>query len=353
MRHDIGSEFERPALDGPGNLRAWLPSEAVAVTAGRQALGLVAGELAASGVSIVLAPDHYCDSMTEPFDRHGLTVIPVPTTFDTLPEPAALAATVDEAPNCAILFSETFGCAASASLAAVLDDARAEGHAVVVDRTHSFLAPASYVGDYAVASLRKLLPIPDGAWVTGLADPPVLGAHREAELFAGLRSQAATLKRQYLDEERDDEAHRAAFERAEDLLERLPDTCPMSDASLELLDHLDPKRLRAGRLANAERLTALLEGLPIRVVNGNGWRNSPSYVVISTHDVNSLRNHLISEAIYCPVHWPEPRGLRAGVVWRHDLLSLVIDQRYTGDDMERMAAEIAAHFENTYPKGRR
>ncbi len=353
MRHDIGSEFERPDLDGPGHLRAWLPPEAVAVAAGRQALGLVAGELAASGVCRVLVPDHYCDSMTDPFERAGLSVIPVPTTFDTLPEPRALAAALAEASGCAILFSENFGCAASASLAAVLDDARAEGHAVIVDRTHSLLAPAGYVGDYAVASLRKLLPVPDGAWVTGLVTPPVLAAHQGVKLFVELRSQAATLKRQYLNEERGDQAHRALFERAEDLLDRLPDTCPMSDASLELLDHLDPRRLRARRLANADRLTALLEGLAVHVVNGDGWRSSPSYVVISTRDVTGLRNHLISEAIYCPIHWPEPRRLLAGMVWRHDLLSLVIDHRYTADDMERMAAAIAAHLEKTHSEGHR
>lgn len=353
MRNDIGSEFERPDLDGPGHLRAWLPSEAVAVTAGRQALGLVAGELAASGVRNVLVPDHYCDSMTDPFERFMLTVVPVPTAFDTLPEPSALAAALEEVSDSAILFSESFGCTASALLATVLDDARASGHAVVVDRTHSLLAPNSYAGDYTIASLRKLLPVPDGAWVTGLVTPPVLTAHQGAKLFVELRIQAATLKRQYLNEERDDQAHRAMFERAEDLLDRLPDTCPMSDASLELLDHLDPKRLRAVRLANADRLTALLEGLAVRVVNGNGWRNSPSYVVISTRDVTGLRNHLISEAIYCPIHWPEPRRLLAGKVWRHDLLSLVIDQRYTGDDMGRMAAAIAAHLENTYPEGHR
>ena len=101
----------------------------------------------------------------------------MPTTPDCLLDPDALDSTLTAHPGYAVLHSETFGTPADPDLTSVLDRARTGDHPVVVDRTHSLLGAPSWHGDYEVASLRKLLPTPDGAWVSGLertlTDDPV------------------------------------------------------------------------------------------------------------------------------------------------------------------------------------
>jgi lipopolysaccharide/colanic/teichoic acid biosynthesis glycosyltransferase len=97
MITEIGSEFEYPThdqLDAGGQLTQWIGAGKQAVGGGRQALGLVAARLAAEGRRGVLVPDHHCESMTDPFTRHGLGVVTVPTTPDCLLDPDALDSTL-------------------------------------------------------------------------------------------------------------------------------------------------------------------------------------------------------------------------------------------------------------------
>ena len=78
------------------------------MTGGRQALGLVAARLAAEGRRGVLVPDHYCESMTDPFTRHGLGVVTVLTTPDCLLDPTMPWTPPDRHTGYAVLHSETF-----------------------------------------------------------------------------------------------------------------------------------------------------------------------------------------------------------------------------------------------------
>ena len=63
---------------------------------------------------------------------------------------------------------------------------------------------------------------------------------------------------------------------------------------------------------------------------------------------DQLRKHLIDQQIYCPVHWPLSdlhRGIseRAGKIY-HQELSLLCDQRYGEDDMNRIVQQITNYF---------
>src|SRR5659263_651722 len=120
----------------------FVPPGATLTAFGRQALSLVARELRARGVRLLLGPDHHCPTMFLPFQLEGIAVRTVPTGADTLMLGRALREALAGRPDAAVLHCETFG------------------------------TPAD------VASLRKLLPVPDGAWVTGLRTPPDL--HRTA-----------------------------------------------------------------------------------------------------------------------------------------------------------------------------
>jgi hypothetical protein len=341
MITEIGSEFEHPThdqLDAGGHLAQWISPGKQAVTGGRQALGLVAARLVAEGRRGVLVPDHYCESMTDPFTRHGLGVVAVPTTNDCLLDPDALDSSLTAHTGYAVLHSETFGTPANPDLTSALDRARIGDHPVVVDRTHSLLAVPSWHGEYEVASLRKLLPTPDGAWVSGiertLTDDPV------AAEFVRLRSLAARAKRDDLAGLRADKAHLEQFGLAEELLDHVSDTAAISSTAVALLDQLDPERIRDARLRNATHVAARLAEFDVEVANPRGWKHSPCYVVIRVPEAAALRRALVKESVYCPIHWPRPTQLGTSHNWRDDLLSLVVDQRYTLDDMDRLLTAV-------------
>lgn len=341
MTTEIGSEFEYPTdeqLDAGGHLSQWIGAGMQAVSTGRQALGLIAARLAADGRAGILVPDHYCESMTDPFRRHGLVVVTVPTTPECLLDADAMDAALATHPGMAVLHCETFGTQADPDLACVLDRARTGDHAVVVDRTHSVMGSPGWRGDYEMASLRKLLPIPDGAWISGLG--PALSQDPLSAEFVRLRTLAAHTKSDYLHHQRADKAHLELFGQAEDLLDQLIHAAAMSAEASALLDRLDRERIRAARLRNAIQLAEGVAELGVEVANPSGWPHSPCYLVIRVPDAAALRRALVHESIYCPIHWPRPAELDASVRWRDDLLSLVIDQRYTTNDMERLQGAL-------------
>ncbi|WP_128683284.1 hypothetical protein [Actinomyces qiguomingii] len=171
--------------------------QTVFTVAGRHAFALVAREARADGVREVLAPRVRCTAMTIPFELEGLRVNNVecgPTgLLDPGPLTAALAACTRPP---LILHAETFGNRADGELRTALAAARRSGARIVVDATHTALERADELladagtthhpdADYLVASLRKLLPIPLGGVVRGLASPPELaGDPLNADLTA-------------------------------------------------------------------------------------------------------------------------------------------------------------------------
>lgn len=155
---------------------------------GKQALGLVARALRSRGVRTVLVPRYRCEAMVLPFELEGMGTRAVDVGPDLLLEPRALATALADEPGAAVLHCETYGNRAHGDLADLLVRARRAGRVVVVDATHSLLdRPRLLDGatDVVVASLRKLLPVPDGAVIAwdpaGPLDAPLSAGAREME----------------------------------------------------------------------------------------------------------------------------------------------------------------------------
>ena len=155
---------------------------------GKQALGLVARALRSRGVRTVLVPRYRCEAMVLPFELEGMRARTVDVGPDLLLEPRALAAALADEPGAAVLHCETYGNRARDDLADLLARARRTGRAVIADATHSLLdRPRLLDGaaDVVVASLRKLLPVPDGAVIAwdpaGPLDAPLSAGVREME----------------------------------------------------------------------------------------------------------------------------------------------------------------------------
>ena len=299
-----------------------VPDGAVLVANGKQALSLVAQQLRAGGVRTVLAPDFYCLTMIEPFQLEGLRVRHLPTDAQALMKAEDLRSAMAEDPHQAVLHCEVFGARAGEALLAALSDARTDGLPVVVDATHSLLADTHDPGDYLVASLRKLLPVPDGGFALGVGPPALRERAAADEAATRLALTALELGQLCKPSQASTPAYLDALGAAEQAMLDALRPVPMSEISLRLLRQLDVQSWRGSRRAHARELIEWLTSSGLTVLNPD---TPECGVVVRVQDAPAAEQVLLEAGIVCPISWPRPEGLPKAAPWRSDLLTLPVD----------------------------
>lgn len=195
------------------------PANPLLVQTGRQALSLVAQDLRARGLTSLIEPDVHCTTMIEPFSREGLHIEFVECGTDGHMTPAGLRHAVEvDGVHEAVLYALTSAQRPSAEMERLLKEIAERGGVLILDATHlpqAALDPGPW--EYRMVSLRKMLPVPDGAAVWGL-DPSrarEIGAPSEVVTRAGealMHARAAELAG--LVEQQDVLAAEDAFEEA-------------------------------------------------------------------------------------------------------------------------------------------
>lgn len=348
-QHEIGSDFETVADEwthqsGQDEV-PWRHADEriVYLESGRQALTLISRQLRAQGYEDLYVPAHYCVSMIHPFREIGWRLHPVRVLDNWTLDPSCLRGG-NGMERSAVLSVPFFGVAESASWLHELGEMSKRGALIMSDETHRIWTPGLHIAHFRMASLRKLLPLPDGAYVMG--DVPVNGGPESAsaeQRLAAMRSKDA-----YLAGMRE-AAHRAEFLLAERSLEERVEPSSMSSHSAQLITHLDYTRMARRRSANHDVLAADWPRAAGTVTTRGAA--VPSHCVVRHSDVPSLRLFLIENAIYPAVHWPEPPvdWPRLGA-WKSTHLSLPIDHRYNRQDMDR-TIEVVARYAKRGRKG--
>jgi hypothetical protein len=228
------------------------------------------------------------------------------------------------------------------------------GVTVVEDHSHdpfSDWARAS-TAPYAVASLRKTLPVPDGGLLwspRGLDLPRPSGPESPG---AHLKLAAMLLKQAWLEGRAvPKEAFRTLHQRGEQAL--LGSAGPASTLTTALLPLLNLAGLRATSTRNAH---ALIGALAVRspgwqVLTGGSAGAAPFRVQLlcaSETERDALLAHLAGHGIFAPVHWRQDRdGVCSGDAEAVDLaariLTLPVDHRCGPDDVRRVA-EVLGTF---------
>ncbi|MGK2310079.1 hypothetical protein [Cutibacterium sp. V947] len=259
----------------------------------------------------LVVPWFCCQTMITPWQLEGYRVRRVEIGDDFLVDADSLAATMTSCrrrgEHPVVLSCETFGIQPGSALADVLEETRRHHIPVVVDRTHSFLAPSSSPADVEVVSTRKLLPVPELAWARAAHDlSGLLGARDEGdELLTAARRRF--LARRGL----------ATFEAAEDLADECWAPVPPHDDARREFEACDLTGY--ARLVDRTRdeVVAGVSGAgAIRVVNP---RASCS-VVLQHPDAGEIADGLRRVGVVGPLYWDRPRHL--DVEWPDDLVSL-------------------------------
>lgn len=349
MTAEIGSDFEliqdewlRESDSPPWEVEG----EAISyVESGRQALRLAAGALRSQGFDQLFVPRHHCESMTQAFVAEGWTIRLLPVGRDLQVSARTVREHVGPPGRGVILHAPYFGQVEKGDLLEVLADLERGGVPVIVDETHRTAAPTLHAGRIRVASLRKLLPVPDGAYVAGLRSR----ARRVAASSgaAEIRLEAMIRKSSYIRSGgREPSDHRAMFAAAEDVTDSNLLPARMSTFSSELVRRLDYQRISRQRQENAQAFVAALGASHYTVVAPVGDPGTtPSHIVLSGNEIAGLRAFLASHGVFCPVHWPRPPGIDGE--WRTDVISVPVDHRYLPEDMERAAALVSTYLPRT------
>jgi hypothetical protein len=336
-RWEVGSEFHWMGLpEGP---LVPPPSNPVWYSLARHAITEV---LEVCGASTIWIPEYFCEDVVE----HIQVFREVKRYVDGPARTEPVWETISPAHGDVVLAVDYFGMRpptpwygwASKVHCVLLED---YSH----DPAYGFMHSRA---DYAIASLRKTLPVPDGAllWSPAghtLPQPPAGTARGTEEKFA-----AMVWKLEYL-AGRGDERARSVFRgwqlHGEQLLCEQPVTASAPE-SIALCSRGIPEAWLQRRRSNVEYLLRELRNFAAaRAVSLSiPDRCTPFAAVFqfATHELREqARRRLIENRIYCPVHWPTRIGSSNEARSLSDtLLTLISDQRYGIQDMRRIVSTL-------------
>lgn len=331
----IGSDFETltPVLIAEQETPPWhrAGESTVYVETGRQALFLIGRVLSRRGVTEVLVPSYLCESMVEPFLRLGLRIGALDVSRDLrLRRSAALDSL---GPRSAVLLASYFGREPDGEHRALARDARSRGAVVIEDETHRPFSPGGVDADVAFASLRKVLPVADGAYIRG--DAEVAADARGLEPSTSRRWAAMDAKRASL-QGGSDADYRSKFAVANEQLEDPDRLFLATERSIDTLRRLPYAKLARIRRDNAALLRSALNGSGVGYLDPS-VSGTPTHLVVTVDQPATIQSRLAAERIFCPIHWPRVDEIDSRGDWRSDVLSLPVDHRYGASDMARVA----------------
>ena len=321
---EIGSEFWNvPTTEQKNKL---FPESTQWFLSGRNALTAIIRDIKSKKkVHTVAMPSWCCDSMIIPFLREGIDVRFYQVYWkDSLIQEIQFDSDV-------LFLMDYFGYTMpTADLAECI---------VIRDVTHSLLSHQYTDAQYYFGSLRKWCGVKTGGYAWGER----LDEGEADEKYATLRSSAMQEKAKYINGEIEDKEYLKTYEKAETYLDGLNGVyCPLK-SDVNAARHLAAGYVWTQRRKNARVLMSALK--PHLIFPTFLKEDCPMFVpiLVPNGKRNELRRYLIKHEIYCPIHWPVSEHHRLNekelYIYQNEL-SLVCDQRYTEDDMNRIIETI-------------
>lgn len=347
---EIGSEFWNAPLSGTSSL--FSDANTQFVISGRTALDLTARDLIAEKkIKSICLPAYCCSSMITPFERMGLEIM----FYDVYPTDNGIHRNLSPKHGCdAVLLLDYFG---FSQLETVELSKREHEHGVVVilDQVQSqfSFSDSIHFADYTITSWRKWF-FSCGAAVTkrygAWSVKPTKPANAQ---YVSLRKKAAELKTCYLHKgEGEKQEFLSRFSQAEQLLDNDYSDYYADPESIDAIYHLNLSFLKQCRRNNAALIYDALLNLNDERIRPlfppPAETDTPLFVpVLVKPDIRiSLRNYLIQNEVFCPIHWPSAETRGAKALYAKEL-SLICDQRYNIENMKRemnLIKEFFTHY---------
>lgn len=340
---EIGSEFHYcDSMTGRGFQKFNLMDEAY-VFSGRTAIETVLNNIPSA--KRALLPSYCCESMIVPFRKANIEVEFYDVYFDE-----KLKIQLEEYQDAdIILWCNYFGFKIDRP-----DFTKfIENDGIVIeDITHSFLSSEPYDthSSYLVASIRKWGPLLSGGYCGSTQDAlrkvPVL---EPAEEFISLKKEAMMQKKKYI--EKNENTTKDFLCKFAESNKWLADNYSQLTIDIEskniFLNH-DWEMNRKCRRDNARILyNGLKDCTNIQFLFHEDEMDCPLFVpvIIINNQRDAIRQKLIENKIYCPIHWPKPNDRCKSNLYDWEL-SLICDYRYKEVDMRRIISIIQEYTNN-------
>ena len=336
-----------PACSEVAHAHPWQQAPSRYYASGRDAIrALLAYGVAKCAWRTIWIPSYMCQEVAHAFCAAPLTV----AVYDDDPRSAFPTAPPELKAGDVLFVVNTF---------AIRSRPRdvSSGAVVIEDHTHDPWSrwASSSRADFCIASLRKTLPLPDGAVVwspRGRDMPPEATTSLQDELSSAQRLAAAALKRVYLEggSIRKD-LFRTLFERGEQSVDRRCSVAGMTDWARAMMAEIPVESWRKERL-NGWRLlySRLRELTDLEVLAPDESSEDVPFTVVCLAPDHASRENIVRELVrrnvYSTVLWPinEATALAgtpaSTIELSKRLFTLHCDARYSAADLDRVASYV-------------
>lgn len=187
--------------------------------------------------------------------------------------------------------------------------------------------------DYRFTSLRKTFAVPDGGLVFTKNQ---MHKTYNANTFAIYKIKAGIMKFNRKKNNKEDSSYLELFDKGSMLIDDNFDSIMSLDSKL-LYSGTNKQFARMRRQKNASYILHGLDSLNIKPILNVTTDSVPLFIPILLNDRDKIRKKMFENEIYCPIHWPlNGLRLKKGVEMAKHELSIIIDQRYSEDDMNKI-----------------
>lgn len=315
----------------------------------RSAIAAILDNISSGGVALV--PAFTCHSVIEPFIQCGYEVIGYAIKSNLQIDWENIRFLVDKYTPKVVLTHGYFGFEYTNVSNYCLSELHKNGCIIIDDFTQNMFSDIRRIqANYIVGSIRKWLPIPDGAFVSQLKFD---GLAEDKELVDA-KISAMHAKYQYIFEGLGDKPNFMNLDNiAENILDSRKDAFAMSAYSRYIISKLDRSEFCQTRRENYSYLAhRLAQHHEIEVIHPDLSSTETPFMlpVMVRHKRSELQKYLAQRGVYPTIIWKCPKELedRISPLSKNiydNILCFHIDQRYDLDDMKKVADLTDSYFQ--------
>ena len=327
---EIGSEFWTEDLSNDDNGLDFLNigKDFKLLMSGRTAIDYILSDIE-DNIKIVYMPDYCCESMVQPFLDNGYKVVYYHA--DVINKKYYVDLNIE----CSIFFAMNYFGYEELSMDEYIEKFSRKDILTIEDITHRLLSNRNYCkySDYLICSLRKWFPLVSGGVAISLKKKfkkDILN-YTVNEKIVDIRLKAMNLKRDYMNNKASNkDLFFKLYTMSNKLIEDYRNK-KIDAISLNILRHLDIEKIKKIRVENCLKIESLInEKKGINLLCNYSKGDCPLFVPILLANRDKIRNALIKENVYLPIHWPNFNDF-TNDIYRYEL-SLICDQRYSEED---------------------
>lgn len=301
-------------------------------------------------VNRVFVPAFTCHSVISPFDAMGIEVLPYPVKKDLSIDWDGLLDLTEKFSPDVILIHGYFGFNTTKGWYNPIGILSRKGITIIEDLTQTMFSTYGFVeSHFKVGSIRKWLPVPDGAFLNGLKIQDLT----EDKELSDAKWKALLAKGEYIFADKGAKSEfMPKFSDAENLLDSRDQTHSMSKLTYALIGQTDFGYLKTIRQTNYAHLVERLAKHPeVKIIRHQLEESEIPFLlpVYIEQNRGEFQKFMAEHNVFPTIIWKCPEEFNgrinqdANYIYDH-ILCFHVDQRYDAADMEKVGDIVDLYF---------